>query len=75
MDKTGRRSEVRLAFCQFGDPSNRLSIVIAIVICSLNLPFSGSAHGSELLKYLIQVSRIDCERQLEVFRFPKAPLK
>lgn len=45
-----------------------------MVICSLNRPFSGSAYEQELLKYAKQVRESICEGQLEVFRFPKAPL-
>lgn len=75
MDKTGRRSEGRLVFLQIwrdldtvihGDSHSDLFVKPS---------FSGSAFGLELLKCLNQVLQSDCERQLEVFRFPKAPLK
>ncbi len=46
-----------------------------MVICSLNRPFSGSAYEQELLNYGIQVCELICDGQLDVIRFPKAPLK
>ena len=71
MDKTGRRSEFRLVFLKLWRS------LATVIHCDLFVKpsFSGSAYGSELLKCLVIRLRIDCERQLDVFRFPKAPPK
>ena len=71
MDKTGRCSGFMLVFLQLWRS------LATVINCDLFV--KPSFFGLRIWLRIIKVSdsslRIDCERQLDVFRFPKAPLK